>query len=183
MDGNDKEVINLQKSKIISQLLRKGFDLIQLSEFENTEYVLFRKGHTFAIICHYVNQPSLDSIEEEAQNLRNIMHKNRINAWNTYLLISFEREIDFNDLFVIERSSSSMRRYVITNEIDFNRIPFLDNIEVITNPFKITSQTTVGNDEQIKKIIGFFQKHNGGNVKINSQTIQSELNELFDLEG
>ncbi|MFP3511476.1 hypothetical protein SB775_17850 [Peribacillus sp. SIMBA_075] len=173
----------MDKSKILSQLFKKGFELIQLNDFEGTEFALFRKDHIYIIVCHYVNDLDINSIEEEAKNLRNLMHKRKINAWNTYLLISFERDIEFQDLIVIERSSKSMRRYVITNEHDFNRIPFLDNIEVVSNPFEISSQTTVGNDEQIRRIIGFFQQHNGENVKIKSSTIQNKLNELFDLEG
>jgi len=173
----------LEKSKILSQLFYKGFNLVQLNDFEGTEYALFRKDHIHIIICHYVNQLDINSIEEEAQNLRILMHKNKINAWNTYLLISFDEEIEFTDLFVIERSSKSMRRYVIRNEKDFNRIPFLDNIDVISNPFEITSQTTVGNDKQIKRIINFFQENSGENGKIKSKTIQDKLNELFDLEG
>lgn len=173
----------MDKSKILSQLFNKGFELIQLKDFDSTEFTLFRKKQINIIVCHYLNELDIKQIEEDAKNLRSIMHINKINVWNTYLLISFDRDIDYQDLFQIERSSKSMRRYVITNEFDFNRIPFLDNIEVVSNPFKISSQTIVGNDEQVKKIIEFFDQNNGGNVKLKSLTIQNNLGELFDLEG
>ncbi|XQY92381.1 ABC-three component system middle component 1 [Metabacillus sp. HB246100] len=173
----------MEKTKILSNLSHKGFELHQLNDFNNTDYTLFRKDHINVILCHYIHKVDINRIEEEAKQLRNIMHKNKINAWNTYMLISFEDKIDFQSHFLIERSSKSMRRYVISNESDFNRIPFLDSIEVITSPLKISSETTVGSNEQIKKIIQFFLKHDGENTKIKSSTIQNNLNQLFDLEG
>lgn len=172
----------MEKSIILYQLYKKGFNLIHIKDFEDTDYILFTKEHINIILCYYINQIAVDEIEEEAKNLRSLMHKNKINVWNTYMLISFDYEIDYQKLFVIERSSKSIRRYVISKEQDFNRIPFLDTIEVISNPFNLTSQTTVGSDNQIKRIIEFFQEHNGDNVKIKSSTIQNKFNTLFDLE-
>lgn len=172
----------MKKNDILSHIFQQNFELVHVPYLENTNYGLYKKSNISVIVCHFTNYTSIKFIEEEAEQLRHIMNKSKINVWNTYMLISFNYEIELSEVVKIERNSNSMRRYVITKETDFNRIPFLDDISIASNPLEISTENLMKNNSQVIKIMNFIKVNNGENTKIDKEIIEENLTELFDLE-
>lgn len=173
----------MDKSIILSYLANKEFQLVNIGDLEGSSFSFYKKSNINIILCHYIKQTNKEKIEEDAEHLRYIMHKNKFNVWNTYMLVSFNYEIDLQEIVLIERSSKSIRRYVLTQTNDFKRIPFLDNVQIISNPFEFSTQILTEENSQIKKVLEFIKKNGGGSYKIDTTIIQDNINELFDLEG
>jgi len=115
-----------------------------------------------------------------------------VNIWNSYMLICIEGSVEsyFDLVMGIERDTTALRKYIIWQESDLNRIPFLDNtISEDVKPNRILEKEFEGNND-VKDLINSVQEltlQSGGKVPRNrlretlKKTIKETKNE--DTEG
>jgi hypothetical protein len=150
-----------------NRLQEKGFLQEKESVVSHLGVALFRKGNINIIIQNLDKGMKIDDIKQESIRIREKLHQIQINVWNTYYILCADEEIvEGEDLFFIERDSSGLRKYVVKEEEDLNRILFLDNqpVNKINNPIQIKDKIPE-NDETVKIIFKFIED-NGGTEKI-----------------
>ncbi|WP_340397437.1 ABC-three component system middle component 1 [Paenibacillus sp. FSL E2-0202] len=173
----------MYKTVILAHLISSGFKPSLLKSFEDTEFSLFTKGQFNVILRQSDGKPDPKSIVSEANFLRQTMHKNKLNAWNSYLIISSEEPMSFSEVFMIERNAEALRKYVVQNDNDLLRIPFLDNTETVKNLFDISSLKSKSQNVFLNNIQEFLLENNGANEKINPKVIQEQIDIILYLEG
>lgn len=161
-----------------NRLIEKEFNSIECKEIQNIGAVLYQSNINNIILKKIHSVIELSSIKEYSQKIRNIVSNSDFNLFNTYLLICIDmEELDYETFFMIERDTSSLRKYVIRNEMDLNRIPFLDGIkgDQISN---LKTQSDIELDDDLKSIYIFLNEYDGKNKKISTIDIEKFVNDF-----
>jgi hypothetical protein len=164
-----------------NRLIEMGFEPCELIEIEELGAVSYR-SHTHHVVMKKIHtNEELDNIKSFSTKVWNIMLGERVNICNTYLLICTDKPIDYETFFVIERDTTALRKYVIRNEKDLNRIPFLDDV----------TDDEANNEEEIKehqnenvylqKVYEFITSHNGHHTKLDTEEIETSVKMIIDL--
>ena len=132
------------------------------------------------IIQNYLFREEINNI---AKNIREVIKKDtRYNLWNTYFLI-FVNKNSFNEkYYYIERDVRNLRKYVIQNEMDILRLPFLDR----SNSNRKTKQAEESisfTSEKIKELYLGIRNKGGEQKKLTNAEINKILEEMNFLEG
>ncbi|MDA1771309.1 hypothetical protein PDJ95_07855 [Bacillus cereus] len=160
------------------RLMEKGFIKERESVLSHLGVTILKKEHLNVIIQNLDIGMELKDIKEEVIRMREKLHQVQINVWNTYyILCADEQIVDNENLFFIERDSTGLRKYVVKEEEDINRIPFLDNQPVnrIDNPIKIKDSISK-NDKTIDFLFNFIEENNGAEQIISDE----DINEMID---
>lgn len=160
------------------RLEEKGFKQYKESVLEHLGVAVFHKEHLSIIIQNLELGMGIKDIKQESIRIRERLHQIKMNVWNTYYILCAGNENVYReDLFFIERDSTGLRKYVVIEEADLNRIPFLDNlpVNVINNPIRIEGNLTE-NDTTIKNLYEFIQLNNGSDKIIP----EKEINNFID---
>ncbi|PYE89493.1 ABC-three component system middle component 1 [Bacillus sp. 196mf] len=160
------------------RLMEKGFIKERESVLSHLGVTILKKEHLNVIIQNLDIGMELKDIKEEVIRMREKLHQVQINVWNTYyILCADEQIVDNENLFFIERDSTGLRKYVVKEEEDINRIPFLDNQPVnrIDNPIKIKDSMSK-NDKTIDFLFNFIEENNGAEQIISDE----DINEMID---
>jgi len=158
--------------------MEKGFIKERESVLSHLGVTILKKEHLNVIIQNLDIGMELKDIKEEVIRMREKLHQVQINVWNTYyILCADEQIVDNENLFFIERDSTGLRKYVVKEEEDINRIPFLDNQPVnrIDNPIKIKDSMSK-NDKTIDFLFNFIEENNGAEQIISDE----DINEMID---
>lgn len=158
--------------------MEKGFIKERESVLSHLGVTILKKEHLNVIIQNLDIGMELKDIKEEVIRMREKLHQVQINVWNTYyILCADEQIVDNENLFFIERDSTGLRKYVVKEEEDINRIPFLDNQPVnrIDNPIKIKDSISK-NDKTIDFLFNFIEENNGTEQIISDE----DINEMID---
>lgn len=123
--GEGVDVLNL----IHNRLEEKNFSFavnegsvisdIGLSLYQNDIY---------KVLVYKVEKIDLNEIKNVAFKIRNFFISNNLNVWNAYLLICSNKVLEKEMVYLLERDTLALRKYVVQTEKDLSRIPFLDNI-------------------------------------------------------
>lgn len=118
--------------KIITHIKESKFTEIEIEELEYDTFYDKVGGRLLIIYNEQIVQDNLfkADMNDIASSIRNSIKKqDRYNLWNTYLLILVNKN-PFNErYYYIERDIRNLRKYVIQNEDDILRIPFIDSLE------------------------------------------------------
>lgn len=159
------------------RLENKGF--IQDKEtIQDIGVTLFRNDTLNVILQNLEVGMDIGDIKEETIYIREKLHETELNVWNTYYILCADKgNIKSEKMLFIERDSSGLRKYVIKNDSDLNRILFLDNIPVnkIENPIKI-QDSIPENDVTIKSMFKFIEDNEGTEKIISNE----HVNQLLD---
>ncbi len=154
-----------------------GFARKDSEEFNKLGLTFYQNKSKNIFVKSYELKPTLEDIQIESFNIRETITSQNMNVWESYFIISFDTrstvstiENDFN--YLLERDNSSIRKYVIQEEEDLNRIPFLDltKNEVFSFDLKRnldeTKYSTV-----IDEIIDVIKRQGGLQRKLNEEQI------------
>ncbi|WP_193696818.1 ABC-three component system middle component 1 [Streptococcus pneumoniae] len=112
-----------------------------------------------------------EEINERAKNIREVIkNETRDNLWNTYLLILINKNSFNEKYYYIERDVRNLRKYVIQNEMDILRIPFME----ISNRNKKTKQVEESisfTSEKIKELYVGIRNKGGEQKKLTNAEI------------
>ncbi|WP_312420993.1 ABC-three component system middle component 1 [Anaerospora hongkongensis] len=144
------------------RLIENGFIRANIDLLNEKDVLFFQKGHVNILLKKIYNIEALNNILDEALVIRKVLLDHSCNVWNTYLVICIDCEFDNDDIYLTERDTRAIRKYVIKCEQDLNRIPYLDHIkdEKTPNPIKIINDKDSDN-QIIKELVGFFIENQG----------------------
>jgi hypothetical protein len=162
-------------------LIDIGFVPYELDEIQGLGAVIYKTSVNHVVMKKIHTNEELNNIGSFSTKIRNIMLNEGVNTSNTYLFICVDEPIEYETFFLIERNTTSLRKYVLRNEIDLNRIPFLDikSEEVGNSVGKIKE-----NQEQnfyLQKVYEFITSHNGYHNKLSTNEIERSVKMIIDL--
>lgn len=119
-----------------------------------------------------------EKINEISINIRAII-KNHVkyNLWNTYLLVLVDKNPFNEKYYYIERDVRNLRKYVIQNENDILRIPFL-NIAENKIDYEEASLQTYSPSAEIQDLYNNLRDKDGYRKKLSKARIIESLKEL-----
>lgn len=166
-----------------NRLIEKGFKPTESQEIEKLGAVTYSSPINHVVLKKIHTHEQLLDIRSYSTDIRNIILNEKLNINNTYLLFCINEEIDYETFFLIERDTRSLRKYVIRNEKDLNRIPFLDNIKVNEN-VNINIEKEKGEEEDnyyLLKVFDFLTENSGQHNKLSKEQIESSVKMIIDL--
>jgi len=163
---------------------KMGFSKIEEARFNPLGVVCYKNTHIHVVLQNWDKGMSIESIGEECRDIRSLLMDMGANVWNAYyLLCSNLDDIDDDLAFFIERNSASLRKYVIRQDGDLNRIPFLDDIKVnkIDNPLSFTESINE-TDSITSVLLTEVKKVNGHKSNLNKIVIKDVVNLILSNE-
>lgn len=118
---------NLVNEKVKEQ----GFEYLGLNWDKELGVLTYKKNQIILILkAYYDSEVTNKEIINDIIKIRNNLEKKtQFNIWNSYVLVclntSYESYIDL--VMKVEKDTTALRKYVIYNENDLKRIPFLDD--------------------------------------------------------
>ncbi|WP_336637727.1 ABC-three component system middle component 1 [Lysinibacillus fusiformis] len=153
-------VYNLTKQR----LMQYEFNPLEFSWCTELGVVAFQKENTFAFVKLY------DDIEINANQIikdvikirRNLERSSGVNIWNSYMIACLNSfSTSYLELVMkVEKDTTAIRKYIIQQEQDLDRIPFLDNTRSeMVEPGLILHEKAFLELGNIQEIVDFIRKH------------------------
>ncbi|MCP3742385.1 ABC-three component system middle component 1 [Rossellomorea sp. BNER] len=171
------DIFNLTNNRLIEN----GFEPYDLLEIEGMGSAIYRSSIYHVVMKKIHSNEELKDIKSYSTNIRNIMLNERVNTCNTYLFFCIDKQIDYETFFRIERDTTALRKYVIRNEMDFKRIPFLDNLTEETQNGVEELKNNQDENFYLLKIYDFITSHNGHHNKLSQLEIETSVKMIIDL--
>lgn len=180
----------MDKSKLLSVLDKFNF-VVEKSEvfsvFDEEFIYCVNKNNNISIVIKKYKEFSEENILEDVLKARGLLRENNINIWNSYYLILFSNPKNLlktkPNVYSIERNSKGLRKYVVLNEDDLYRIPFIKpdqinraNLDFQTNFMEILNT----DDSDISKIIRWIMESDGDLIEIKKRTIKEKISEIYN---
>lgn len=165
---------------INNRLIEKGFQSIESQEIEGLGAISYRSTINHVVLKKIHTHSEVEDIRSFSTNVRNIMLNDNVNINNTYLLFCINEKIDYETFFKIERDTIALRKYVIRNEKDLNRIPFLDNLIENTN-VSINVKREQEDNFYLLKIFDFLRTYSGQHNKLSKEQVDTSVKKIIDL--
>jgi transcription-repair coupling factor (superfamily II helicase) len=154
----------MELENIINVLFEKGFEELKVADIPSGFF--FRRDNITVLVVKYEQPINIEVINEEILSIRNYIFNNleQINIWNTYAFILTDKDIDLNEVHILEKDASSIRKYVISSYKDLGRIYFLDS-ECLEKTVPLSIAKTKSEEEPIIKELYRVIKDIGGETK------------------
>lgn len=165
---------------INNRLIKKGFQSMDSLEIEKLGAVIYRSPINHVVLKKIHTYDEIGEIMSFSSKIRSIQLDAKVNISNTYLLFCIMKELDYETFFMIERDTKALRKYVIRNEMDLNRIPFLDDLMNVSKD-GIDIKEKQEENFYLKKIYDFLKIHNGQNNKLDNIAIEESINMIIDM--
>ena len=170
------EIFNL----VNNRLKEKGFKRMELKEIEELGAQTYKSTIIHVVVTKIQVDEQVRNLKSYSNKVRNILLNRAININNTYLLFCYENHIDYETFFMIERDTQGLRKYVIRDYMDLNRIPFLDNLEEFSKGLTEV-KTEPDEDYYLSYIHDLLEKKNGNNEKLKKPEIEEAFKLILDL--
>jgi hypothetical protein len=179
----------VKKSEILIFLDRYNFNVdkseIFIKEHEEFVYCYREKNNVGFIIKEY-NDYTNAQIMEDVIKIRTILRQQNINIWNSYYIIlinsaSISNEIG-SKIYNIERNSKGLRKYVVLDESDLFRIPFIKHEDPNTTSLNFISdfnQVLYTEDNDVRELIQWVIESEGEFVELKKPVLKEKINEIF----
>lgn len=165
---------------INNRLIEKGFKSFDSPEIEDLGAVTYRSFINHVVLKKIHTHAELQDIRSYSTNIRNIMLNDNVNINNTYLLFCINEKINYETFFMIERDTRALRKYVIRNEKDLNRIPFLDNL-IENAKGSINVKKEQEDNFYLLKIFDLLTAYSGQHNKLSKEQIDTSVKMIIDL--
>lgn len=180
----------LNKIKAIEYLLKENFQVEKSEKFiEFDEETVFLNNYSskISVVLKEYQKFQEEKIIEDVVKTRAFLRNLDINIWNTYYLILLDNELNyFEDVkkyYSIEKNSKGIRKYLLVNNNDFIRMPFLEkktSLSKETLDFKKSiHELTVSKDEDINNLIEWIFDNNGEFDTIKRNILKGKVKEIF----
>ncbi|MGI1809697.1 ABC-three component system middle component 1 [Priestia sp. TGN 0903] len=184
----------MNQSKVLSNLHEHNF-IVQNSEMflENSGLIYcYNKALNIGFIVKEYSNYNLDNIMSDVIAARSILRNLNINVWNTYFIILLNiADLDKNknkyrEFYQIERNSKGLRKYLILEESDLYRIPFIESYEEEGTSLNFTAnfnEILETKDEKVDELIKWIFSEDGEYKEIQKKNIKEKINEILILEN
>ncbi|MEK5141431.1 MULTISPECIES: ABC-three component system middle component 1 [Paenibacillus] len=169
-------------NRTFQQLIDADFQETEIANMKDWGVKCFTNGQTISILQRWETEMNTNQIMNEASRMRDLLLRNRLNAWNAYYLLCAGTEaINDEMVYYIEREASALRKYVIRTENDLKRIPFLDiNIgNTEGNELNIVEDTSQYGDN-VTRLVEYLRQHNGERAKFSQKKIEEAALFIFN---
>lgn len=178
----------MDKIKLLEILSNKNF-VVKNSEFylgNHEEFIhCFNEDKKISLIIKEYETKDNTTILNDVMKVRKILRENNVNIWNSYFLILLNQgdseNIDVKN-YGIERNSQGLRKYVINDNNDVYRMPFIKKDDGnstkldFTGDFKEILKT---DDSELQDYLNWLIDTDGDMVEIKKKVIKEKINELI----
>ncbi|MGF9945749.1 ABC-three component system middle component 1 [Priestia megaterium] len=177
-------VYNLTKER----LMQHQFYPLDFLWCKELGVVAFQKENTFVFVKLYDEiQVNMDQIIKDVVKVRrNLERSQEVNIWNSYMLACLNAlSTSYLELVMkVEKDTTAIRKYIIQQEKDLDRIPFLDNTRSEkVEPGLILDENSFSELGNIQEIVDFIRKYTfeeGG--KLTSSKVKKSLEKSYSKE-
>lgn len=165
-----------------NRLTEKAFKTLENEDMEKLGFSLYENEKIRVLLKQVHTDLEIENIQLYSNQIRNILLEHSKNIYNTYLIICIDEEIEYEKFFMIERNNIALRKYVIRDEKDLIRIPFLDNItdETENNPKNLND---IEFDIELKSVFSILEQYDSKNIKLKDYQIEEIVNNLMQGMG
>lgn len=170
---------------LINRLVEKDFQELK-QNYVSINGFLFKKDQRNVVVIKYESGLDVKRINAEILDIRNqlINFMPEINIWNTYVLILIDKTIDIETIHILEKDSTSLRRYVIVTESDINRVFFLDSDKGENSKPIMLTKTKSEENYLLKELYNFIKLNGGEANKLKIDEIKEGIEVLASvIEG
>ncbi|MGV3266478.1 ABC-three component system middle component 1 [Cytobacillus pseudoceanisediminis] len=181
----------MNKSELLEVLDRQKF-IVKNTEMFQKNYKEFVYCYNYekkiSLIVKEYEQFSQSSIVEDVMQVRMLLRANEINIWNSYYIILAPRlsEQAEKKIYSIERNPKGLRKYVITNERDLYRIPFIkleQSSGILLNFESSFNDILSSNDQDVIKFLEWIMESQGDTIEIKKSIIKDKITKSFVRTG
>ncbi len=165
-------------NRVHNRLIQKNFKTLENEEVEREGFSLYVNETISVFLKQIHTELELENIKFYSNQIRLILLEQGKNIYNSYLIICADKEMDYEKFYMIERNNIVLRKYVVRDENDLNRIPFLDNTidEGVNKPDTLQETECT---EEVKRVLSLVKQHDGKNIKLKDNQIEEIVNYLM----
>ena len=140
---------------------------------------LYEKNDMSVIIYRSRNIDDIDELNVLSLRIRNFLQENDYNFFNSYLLILPNENLNYELFYLIERNNIGVRKYVIKQKEDLERVTFLKFKED-----KDTSNPSEEENESINEIVtitlNILESYGYSSEKFNTSKLEEISKKIFE---
>lgn len=110
-----------------NRLLDLNYSTEKNKEIDGIELILYIKEDTTVFLKQLNSINDVTEINKMSHVIKSFTDINNLNLSNSYLILTTEIDINYEDFYLVERNNIFLRKYVVRGISDLERIPFLDN--------------------------------------------------------
>lgn len=154
-----------------------GFDILDENRLVDLGCTLYSNNH-FYVVVKYYKHPSKEIIRNESIKIREELFHLNFNVWNAYFLICIDDSVTKDFMYLTEKDTKGIRKYVIKDLKDFDRIPIL-----YRGNGEFTFNVELSNSNQfseVKDLLELLKIQNGMEVKLSNEKINEIISNVMD---
>lgn len=165
-----------------NRLIQKNFKVLENEDVEKVGFSLYENKTISVFLKQIHTELELENIKFYSNRIRLILLEQNKNIYNSYLILCTDEEMDYEKFFMIERNNIALRKYVVRNESDLNRIPFLDNI-TDENAKKSDNLQETEHTGEVRVLYSLLNQYDSKNVKLKDNQIEEIVDHLMQGMG
>ncbi|WP_016839181.1 ABC-three component system middle component 1 [Ureibacillus thermosphaericus] len=165
-------------NKVHNRLTEKNFKTLENEAIEKLGFALYENEKIRVLLKQLHTDLELENIQLYSNQIRIFLLEHSKNIYNTYLILCTDEDIDYEKFFMIERNNIGLRKYVVRDENDLNRIPFLDNtVDESENNSKNLNDMEY--NPELKSIFSLLEQYDSKNIKLKDYQVEEIVNTLM----
>lgn len=156
-----------------NKLTNLNFLIEKNKNLDEIEIIVYRKNDISVFLKQLNSENHLKEINKISRVIKNLTEIKNLNISNSYLILTTENKINYEDFYLIERNNIILRKYVIRNLSDLERIPFMENEEIIKENKKVNKKNEDLIIESEKIVFSEINKNNGSYIDLNDDEIKN----------
>ncbi|MEB6550959.1 hypothetical protein MXL46_18025 [Heyndrickxia sporothermodurans] len=161
-----------------NRLIQKNFKALENEEVEKLGFSLYGNETIRVFLKRLHMELELENINIYSNQIRILLLEQSENIYNSYLILCTDEEINYEKFFMIERNNIALRKYVVRDENDLNRIPFLDNT-VDKNGGNAENLRETEYNEEVKVLFSLLKQYDSENIKLKDYQVGEIVNTLM----
>lgn len=153
-----------------NRLLDLSYSTEKNKEIDEIELIIYIKDDTTVFLKQLNSINDVTEINKISHVIKSFTDINNLNLSNSYLILTTEIDINYEDFYLIERNNIFLRKYVVRGISDLERIPFLDN-----DKFEESAINNKGNEDLIIEseiwVFDEIKKMDGNFIDLNDDVI------------
>lgn len=168
-------------NRVHNELESLNFErILDIEELNKIGFSLYTNGKINIAVKYYHYNPSFDLIKVESNKLREELFNLRYNIWNSYVFICVNNNNEDRDfVYLVEKDTKGLRKYVIQTVKDFDRLPFLNTKKVASEFTEINSINKINNSE-VNTILEYIKINQGTEKKLSLTEIDYIVNKMLN---
>ncbi|WP_328178487.1 ABC-three component system middle component 1 [Peribacillus frigoritolerans] len=131
----------------------------------------------YLVVVKYYKNPSKEIIRNESIKIREELFHLNFNVWNAYFLICIDEDVSKDFLYLIEKDTKGLRKYVMKDIKDFDRIPILSKEK---GEFIFNVELSNSNQfSEVEEILDLLKIQNGLEVKLSTEKINEIVSNVM----